>query len=170
MKIVITGANSAVGQAILRWGPKQDGAATAFVAAVRSTRAAEQIRSQAWWPAGTCWREFRTTIPTVWMRLSGSFGGDSPRGSSGRDSGFVLRAGECGADPCRRGSREAMRSEENRFGQRNRSRRVVFQPLLPHQGPGGVPGTSIRLELHGAARPALAGSRARKAARHCSAT
>ncbi len=47
MKIVITGANGAVGQAILRWGPKQDGTASTFVAAVRSARAAEQIRSQA---------------------------------------------------------------------------------------------------------------------------
>src|ERR1700733_108941 len=46
MKIVITGANSAVGQAILRCGPKQEGAANSFVAAVRSARAAEQIRSQ----------------------------------------------------------------------------------------------------------------------------
>jgi uncharacterized protein YbjT (DUF2867 family) len=46
MKIVITGANSAVGQAILRWGPKQEGATNTFVAAVRSARAAEQIRSQ----------------------------------------------------------------------------------------------------------------------------
>jgi len=46
MKIVITGANSAVGQAILRCGPKQEGAANTFVAAVRSARAAEQIHSQ----------------------------------------------------------------------------------------------------------------------------
>jgi len=46
MKIVITGANSAVGQAILRWGPKLEGATNTFVAAVRSARAAEQIRSQ----------------------------------------------------------------------------------------------------------------------------
>jgi uncharacterized protein YbjT (DUF2867 family) len=45
MKIVITGANSAVGKAILRWGPKREGAANTLVAAVRSTRAAEQIRS-----------------------------------------------------------------------------------------------------------------------------
>src|SRR6202021_78590 len=45
MKIVITGANSAVGKAILRWGPKREGAANTFVAAIRSTRAAEQIRS-----------------------------------------------------------------------------------------------------------------------------
>ena len=47
MKVVITGANSAVGQAILRCGPKQEGAANTFVAAVRSARAAEQIRAQA---------------------------------------------------------------------------------------------------------------------------
>jgi uncharacterized protein YbjT (DUF2867 family) len=46
MKIVITGANSAVGQAILRYGPKQEGATNTFVAAVRSTRAAEQICSE----------------------------------------------------------------------------------------------------------------------------
>ncbi|HVA94925.1 MAG TPA: NAD(P)H-binding protein [Candidatus Dormibacteraeota bacterium] len=46
MKVVITGANSAVGQAILRCGPEHGGAATTFVAAVRSARAAEQIRSQ----------------------------------------------------------------------------------------------------------------------------
>jgi uncharacterized protein YbjT (DUF2867 family) len=46
MKVVITGANSAVGQAILRCGPELGGAANTFVAAVRSARAAEQIRSQ----------------------------------------------------------------------------------------------------------------------------
>lgn len=45
MKIVITGANSAVGQAILRCGPKHEATANTFVAAVRSARAAEQIRS-----------------------------------------------------------------------------------------------------------------------------
>jgi NADH dehydrogenase len=43
MKVVITGANSAVGQAILRCAPKQRTPIT-FVAAVRSSRAAEQIR------------------------------------------------------------------------------------------------------------------------------
>jgi uncharacterized protein YbjT (DUF2867 family) len=46
MKVVITGANSAVGQAILRCGPKQKDATYTFVAAVRSARAAEQVRSQ----------------------------------------------------------------------------------------------------------------------------
>jgi uncharacterized protein YbjT (DUF2867 family) len=46
MKIVITGANSAVGQAILRCGPKHDITTDTFVAAVRSARAAEQIRSE----------------------------------------------------------------------------------------------------------------------------
>lgn len=47
MKVLVTGANSAVGQAILRCGPGIVGAAsTSFVAAVRSERAAEQIRSQ----------------------------------------------------------------------------------------------------------------------------
>jgi uncharacterized protein YbjT (DUF2867 family) len=45
MKVVITGANSAVGQAILRCGPKQGATENTFVAAVRSDRAAEQIRS-----------------------------------------------------------------------------------------------------------------------------
>ena len=45
MKIVITGANSAVGQAILRCGPKLDATST-YVAAVRSARAVEQIRSK----------------------------------------------------------------------------------------------------------------------------
>jgi uncharacterized protein YbjT (DUF2867 family) len=45
MKIVITGANSAVGQAILRCGPKLDDA-NMYVAAVRSARALEQIRSK----------------------------------------------------------------------------------------------------------------------------
>jgi uncharacterized protein YbjT (DUF2867 family) len=44
MKIVITGANSAVGQAILRSGPKLDASDT-YVAAVRSARAVEQIRA-----------------------------------------------------------------------------------------------------------------------------
>jgi uncharacterized protein YbjT (DUF2867 family) len=47
MKIVITGANSAVGQAILRCGPNHEVATNTFVAAVRSARAAEQIRSNA---------------------------------------------------------------------------------------------------------------------------
>ena len=47
MKIIITGANSAVGQAILRCGPKHEVATNTLVAAVRSARAAEQIRSQA---------------------------------------------------------------------------------------------------------------------------
>jgi NADH dehydrogenase len=46
LKIVITGANSAVGQAILRCGPRLDTATNTLVAAVRSARAAEQIRSQ----------------------------------------------------------------------------------------------------------------------------
>jgi uncharacterized protein YbjT (DUF2867 family) len=45
MKIVITGANSAVGQAILRCGPKNEGTTYTLIAAVRSARAAEQIRS-----------------------------------------------------------------------------------------------------------------------------
>jgi uncharacterized protein YbjT (DUF2867 family) len=46
MMIVITGANSAVGLEILRCGPKQGGTPNSFVAAVRSDRAAEQIRSR----------------------------------------------------------------------------------------------------------------------------
>ena len=45
MKIVITGANGAVGQAILRSGSRTTG--VQFAAAVRSERAAEQVRSQA---------------------------------------------------------------------------------------------------------------------------
>ena len=45
MKVVVTGANSAVGQAILRCGPKRADARDTFVAAVRSVRAAEQLRS-----------------------------------------------------------------------------------------------------------------------------
>src|ERR1019366_5254917 len=48
MKVVITGANSAVGQAILRCaavlGAPQGAAPSTFVAAVRSDRAAEEIR------------------------------------------------------------------------------------------------------------------------------
>ena len=46
MKVVVTGANSAVGQAILKCGPKVAVTPPTFVAAVRSDRAAEQIRSQ----------------------------------------------------------------------------------------------------------------------------
>ena len=46
MKVVVTGANSAVGQAILRCGSQQAAAPITFVAAVRSERAAEQIRSR----------------------------------------------------------------------------------------------------------------------------
>jgi NADH dehydrogenase len=45
MKIVITGANSAVGQAILRCGPKLEPTNT-YVAAVRSARAVEQLRAK----------------------------------------------------------------------------------------------------------------------------
>jgi uncharacterized protein YbjT (DUF2867 family) len=45
MKVVVTGANSAVGQAILRRGPGIDRAPAHFVAAVRSERAADQIRA-----------------------------------------------------------------------------------------------------------------------------
>src|SRR6202167_5643077 len=52
MKIVITGANSAVGQAILRCGPKLEVATNTFVAAVRTARAAEQIRSETGNPSG----------------------------------------------------------------------------------------------------------------------
>jgi uncharacterized protein YbjT (DUF2867 family) len=44
MKVVVTGANSAVGQAILRCGPKRTDAPDTFVAAVRSARATEQLR------------------------------------------------------------------------------------------------------------------------------
>jgi uncharacterized protein YbjT (DUF2867 family) len=44
MKVVVTGANSAVGRAILRCGPQQAVTPASFVAAVRSDRAAEQIR------------------------------------------------------------------------------------------------------------------------------
>jgi uncharacterized protein YbjT (DUF2867 family) len=44
MKVVVTGANSAVGQAILRCGSKHADMSETFVAAVRSARAAEQIR------------------------------------------------------------------------------------------------------------------------------
>jgi uncharacterized protein YbjT (DUF2867 family) len=43
MKVVITGANSAVGQSILRCG-SEAGATNTFVAAVRSERAAEEVR------------------------------------------------------------------------------------------------------------------------------
>ncbi|HVB99946.1 MAG TPA: NAD(P)H-binding protein [Candidatus Dormibacteraeota bacterium] len=45
MKVVITGANGAVGQAILRCRPEHGAAPDLFVAAVRSRRAAEQIES-----------------------------------------------------------------------------------------------------------------------------
>jgi uncharacterized protein YbjT (DUF2867 family) len=45
MKIVITGANSAVGQAIMRLGAKLE-ASNTYVAAVRSTRAVEQLRAK----------------------------------------------------------------------------------------------------------------------------
>lgn len=45
MKVIITGANSAVGQAILRLGTKPGEPSKTFVAAVRSSRAAEQLRS-----------------------------------------------------------------------------------------------------------------------------
>lgn len=46
MKIVVTGANSAVGQAILRCGFPQASEPITFLAAVRSQRSAGQIRSQ----------------------------------------------------------------------------------------------------------------------------
>jgi uncharacterized protein YbjT (DUF2867 family) len=44
MKIVVTGGNSAVGQAILRSGAAQGAAPNTFAAAVRSDRAAEEVR------------------------------------------------------------------------------------------------------------------------------
>jgi uncharacterized protein YbjT (DUF2867 family) len=46
MKVAVTGANGAVGRAILRCGRKAASEALSFVAAVRSERAAEQIRAQ----------------------------------------------------------------------------------------------------------------------------
>lgn len=46
MRVVVTGANSAVGQAILRRECPQGAAPVTFLAAVRSQRAADQIRSQ----------------------------------------------------------------------------------------------------------------------------
>ncbi len=46
MKVVITGANSAVGQAIFRRVRKEGGSPDAFIAAVRSSRAEQQLRSQ----------------------------------------------------------------------------------------------------------------------------
>ena len=45
MRIVITGANSATGQAILRCASENDAAPNALVAAVRSERTADQIRT-----------------------------------------------------------------------------------------------------------------------------
>src|SRR5690242_17825147 len=46
MKVVITGANSAVGQAIFRRVRKGGGSPDTFTAAVRSNRAEEQLRSE----------------------------------------------------------------------------------------------------------------------------
>jgi uncharacterized protein YbjT (DUF2867 family) len=46
MKIIVTGANSAVGRAILRYGSSEGDGKAKFVAAVRSPGAAEEIRSQ----------------------------------------------------------------------------------------------------------------------------
>jgi uncharacterized protein YbjT (DUF2867 family) len=46
MQVVITAANGAVGQAILRCAPQRDGSAATFVAMVRSSHAAEQLRRQ----------------------------------------------------------------------------------------------------------------------------
>src|SRR5689334_14673015 len=46
MKVVITGANSAVGQAIFRCVRKGGGSPDTFIAAVRSSRAEQQLRSQ----------------------------------------------------------------------------------------------------------------------------
>ena len=45
MRILITGANSATGQAILRCGSENGAAPNELVAAVRSERAADQIRT-----------------------------------------------------------------------------------------------------------------------------
>ena len=46
MRVVITGANSAVGRAILRYEQKDSATSNTFIAAVRSDRAAEEIRHQ----------------------------------------------------------------------------------------------------------------------------
>ena len=46
MKVVVTGGNGAVGRAIMRCGPKLPGPPNTLIAAVRSERAAEEVRSQ----------------------------------------------------------------------------------------------------------------------------
>ena len=61
MKIVITGANSAVGLAILRCGPKHEVTANTFVAAVRSDRARGPWRQSRVRETTTC-----TTCDPCW--------------------------------------------------------------------------------------------------------
>ena len=121
MKIVITGANSAVGQAILRCGPKHEGSTDTFVAAVRSARAAEQIRSE----TGNAVDMVRISYDdpaSLDAAFQGAFAVIHLAGILIETPDSTLRAGQCCVNTDRRGSREAKRGAENRFGERDGSR------------------------------------------------
>jgi hypothetical protein len=66
MRIVITGANSALGQAILRCRSEPGAPPNELVAAVRSERAADEIRPLL--GEGSARSKFPTTIPAAWTR------------------------------------------------------------------------------------------------------
>ena len=89
MKVVITGANSAVGQAILRCGPKRADARDTFVAAVRSVRAAEQLRSLLGSAGGVVQISYEDPAQPR-CGVSGGFRGHPPRGNSHREAGLDL--------------------------------------------------------------------------------
>ena len=89
MKVVITGANSAVGQAILRCAATHAQGVTpnTFVAAVRSDRAAEEVRRL----LGSGYGVVRISYddPEQSQRgFSGGLCGHPPGGNSRRTAGF----------------------------------------------------------------------------------
>ena len=121
MKIVITGANSAVGQAILRCGPKHEVATDTFVAAVRSARAAEQIRSE----TGNAVSVVRISYDDPGS-LDAAFQGASAvihlAGILIETPDSRYEQANVAINPRRRGRCETKRSAENRFGKRDGSR------------------------------------------------
>ncbi len=112
MSIVITGANSAVrpSHSAMRIG--NDGAPNTLVAAVRSERAAEQIRPLL--GGAVPWSKSPTTIPAVWMR---HFGG-LPRSSTLQEfssSGRVRRYEQANVAPARSVVEAAKRCGAEKF-------------------------------------------------------
>ena len=160
MKIVITGANSAVGQAILRCGPKLEATTNTFVAAVRSDRAAEQIRSQTGNADGVVQISYDDP-----GSLDAAFQGAS---AVIHLAGILVESPGSTYEQANVASTRAIVEAAKRCAVRKivlvsatGADETLFQSLLPHQGAGGIPGARIGIELYGAARPASAWSRHR---------